>query len=178
MGDAPTRVLFVCLGNICRSPLAEGVFTHLAKERGVMDRFFVDSAGTGGWHSGEPPDARMTTVAKKRGVTLTSVARKVEPRTDFPGDSGSGGADVIVAMDRENFDALIGMGAPEDRVTLLLSHDPSMKGKKGKGLDVPDPYYGGDEGFVEVYEMVERACVGLLDELVGGKKAESGERKA
>ncbi len=170
MGDQPTRVLFVCLGNICRSPLAEGVFAHLAKERGVIDRFYVDSAGTGGWHSGEGPDPRMTKVAKKRGVNLTSVARKVEPRTDFPNEAGEGGFDVVVAMDQENLQALLKAGCPSDRLSLLRSHDPAMKGQQGPSLEVPDPYYGGADGFDAVYDMVEAACAGLIDELTKGAK--------
>jgi protein-tyrosine phosphatase len=170
MGDQPTRVLFVCLGNICRSPLAEGVFAHLAKERGVIDRFYVDSAGTGGWHSGEAPDPRMTKVAKKRGVALTSVARKVEPRRDFPDADGEGGFDVVVAMDQENLEALLKAGCPSDRLSLLRSHDPAMEGKSGAALEVPDPYYGGADGFEEVYDLVLAACQGLLDGLAPGSR--------
>src|SRR5690606_14742882 len=93
--EAPTGVLFVCLGNICRSPLAEGVFTHLSREAGLDDRFRIDSAGTGGWHAGEPPDPRSVEVAARHGIVLEGVARKTRPRDfhDF---------DLILAMDGEN----------------------------------------------------------------------------
>ena len=158
-----TSLLFVCLGNICRSPLAEGLFVHLARERGVLERFRVDSAGTGGWHAGEPADGRMRAVAARRGVELTSRARRVEPRSDFPGAGGAGGFDLIVAMDLSNRDDLLDAGAPAERVSLLRSWDPTLAGRPERDLEVPDPYYGGPEGFERVFEMVERACAGLLD---------------
>lgn len=160
-------VLFVCTGNICRSPLAEGVFLHLARERGVEDRFDVDSAGTGGWHAGERPDPRSLEVAERYGVELPGRARRIDP----PGDWER--FDLIVVMDHDHVHAVTEEGAPADRVRLLMSYDRSL----GKSHDdllssgggaVPDPYWGGDEGFERVYAMVEGGCEGLLDELTGG----------
>ena len=143
-------VLFVCLGNICRSPLAEGIFLHLARERGVADRLRVDSCGTGGWHVGNPADARSIAVATKYGVHLPSRARQLDPRTDAA-------FDWILAMDKQNQRDLLRAGLPADRVHLMMSFhpDPPM-------AEVPDPYYGGDEGFEQVYQMLVGACEGLL----------------
>ena len=154
---AKTGVLFVCLGNICRSPLAEGVFRHLAAERGLSDDFDVDSAGTGAWHVGEPPDSRSMEVATRHGVELDGRARQVQS-----GDFSS--FDLIVAMDRDNLRNLeAGHQAAHGaaRVRLLRSWDPDA----GKDLDVPDPYYDGGLGFDRVYDMVERSCRALLDDL-------------
>jgi protein-tyrosine phosphatase len=156
----PTGVLFVCLGNICRSPLAEGVFLHLARERDAIDRFRVDSCGTGGWHAGEPPDSRAQAVAKRHGVTLPSRAR----RLDAPGDFER--FDLIVPMDRANLRDLLDEGAPSERTRLLRSWDPALVGRRERGLDVPDPYYGGADGFDEVFRMVRDACAGMLDDLL------------
>ena len=144
------RILFVCMGNICRSPTAEGVMRQLIADAGLEDVVEVDSAGTGGWHAGEPPDARATEAARRRGVTLEGGARQVRPE-DFDR------FDLIVAMDRENLRDLRAM-APDDgaREKLrLLAPDQ----------DVPDPYYGGDRGFETVLDMVGAACRELLDEL-------------
>ena len=150
-----TRVLFVCLGNICRSPLAEGVFLHLVREAGLADRFEVDSAGTGDWHVGERPDARATAVALRHGVLLPSRARQVT-REDL--DT----FDHVLAMDRDNLRDLVRMARPGARaeIRLLRAHDPVRDGD-----DVPDPYYGGSSGFELVYDMVHRSCSALLDEL-------------
>lgn len=154
--DTRTSVLFVCLGNICRSPLAEGVFRHLVEEAGLSDRFEIDSAGTGGWHVGERPDARAQMVASQHGVTLECRARQVigEDLLTF---------DYVVAMDRENLRTLERMAASvgsEAEVALLRRYDPEADGD-----EVPDPYYGGASGFETVYEMVHRACQGLLERL-------------
>ena len=151
-----TSVLFVCLGNICRSPLAEGVFRHLVEERGLEDAFDIDSAGTGSWHMGQPPDHRSVQVAADHGITLTGAARQVEARDlrRF---------DLIVAMDRENLHDLEelarGDGASA-RLRLLRDFDP-----EADQPDVPDPYYDGARGFETVYRMVRRSCERLLDEL-------------
>ncbi len=147
-------VLFVCLGNICRSPLAEGIFLHMAKERGV--EVVVDSCGTGGWHAGEGADRRAMAVATKRGVRLPSRARKVCVE-DFEKFT------YIVAMDASNLENLVALGAPQERVRLMRSYDPAHK--NGEAPDVPDPYYGGDDGFDKVYDMLVAACAGLLDEI-------------
>ena len=150
---APTRILFVCLGNICRSPLAEGVFRSLADARGVGGDFEVDSAGTSGYHGGEPPDARMREVAEANGVRLDSRARAVDA-ADFER------FDHILCMDERNHAALLARGAPAHKLRLLLSVDPSLAMR-----EVPDPYYGGDDGFHAVYRLVHGACAALLDEL-------------
>jgi protein-tyrosine phosphatase len=153
-GPAQTGVLFVCLGNICRSPLAEGIFIHLARQRGVLERFRIDSCGTGGWHAGECADPRSIAVAAKYGIELPSIARRFDPRRDpvvF---------DWIIAMDRQNHRNLVKAGAPEEKVRLMMSFHPDPPVD-----EVPDPYYGGADGFDRVYEMIRVACEGMLDEL-------------
>lgn len=154
-------ILFICMGNICRSPLAEGVFLHLARKRGIADRFEVDSAGTGGWHAGEPPDPRATAVAEKHGVVLVSRARRVDPARDFSR------FEYLIAMDRLNLRELKRLGAPEKQLHLLRRFDPATAGLPDTALEVPDPYYGGPDGFDAVFEMVRAACNGLLDKLSG-----------
>lgn len=153
-GAGPTSILFVCLGNICRSPLAEGVFEHLVREKGLADHFVVESAGTGSWHVGEPPDQRSREVASKHGITLDSRARQVtaEDLDRF---------DHVIAMDRDNLRTLERMRDAHggDRpIRLLREFD-----REGDGDEVPDPYYGGPGGFDDVYEMVRRSCEDLLD---------------
>jgi protein-tyrosine phosphatase len=146
------RVLFVCLGNICRSPTAEGVMRRLVEEQGLSDEIEIDSAGTGGWHVGAPPDARATEAARRRGTTLEGAARRFDPRTDFDR------FDLILAMDAENKRDLLAL-APDDaaraKVRMFLPGD----------RDVPDPYYGGDDGFERVLDLVEEAAASLLREL-------------
>jgi len=147
------RVLFVCLGNICRSPLAEGVMRHLAEASGVA--LGIDSAGTGAWHAGEAPDRRSREVARRHGVSLDGQrARQVELE-DFHR------FDLIVAMDADNLADLEAMRPEhaEVRLARLRDWDPEGSG------DVPDPYYGGAQGFEDVYRMVERSCAALLGEL-------------
>lgn len=151
----PTRVLFVCLGNICRSPAAEAAFAHLAAEAGAADDFTVDSAGTGAWHIGEQADSRMRRAARQRGIVITSIARQVT-RQDFED------FDVIVAMDRSNFKALTGMAPTAHRAKVVLLRDFAPN---ARGEDVPDPYYGDDEGFEEVLDIVLAAGKGLLGAL-------------
>ncbi len=153
------RILFVCMGNICRSPTAEAVMRRLVRDAGLEDRIEVESAGTGGWHAGDPPDGRATTAAARRGVTLEGAARQIRP-DDFRE------YDLLIAMDRENLRGLLAV-APDEaasgKVRLLREFDPTSAG--APDLDVPDPYYGGDRGFETVLDMVEAACRGLLDEL-------------
>lgn len=152
-----TSILFVCLGNICRSPLAEGVFRDRVAKRGLTDRFEIDSAGTGGWHVGEPADARAAMVAESHGVTLESRARQVS-------EDDLARYDYVIAMDRDNLAELERMAAGmEDgaEIHLLREFDPS-----GGGDEVPDPYYGGASGFEAVYDMVSRSCDGLLEHVL------------
>jgi protein-tyrosine phosphatase len=152
-----TRILFVCMGNICRSPTAEGVMRSLLLEAGLQERIEVDSAGTGGWHAGDPPDARATEAARARGIALAGAARQVGPE-DFER------FDMLVAMDRENLRDLLAMAPDEDaaeKVRLLREFDAAAAGD----LDVPDPYYGGARGFERVLDLVTAACRGLIDEL-------------
>jgi protein-tyrosine phosphatase len=147
-----TRILFVCLGNICRSPTAEGVMRRLVREQGLEDEIEIDSAGTGGWHVGAPPDARATEAAARRGTTLEGAARRFDPARDFDR------FDLILAMDAENRRDLLALAPDEEaraKVRLFLSGD----------RDVPDPYYGGDDGFEEVLDLVEEAARALLQEL-------------
>jgi protein-tyrosine phosphatase len=151
------RILFVCMGNICRSPTAEGVMRRLLDEEGLADRVHVESAGTGGWHVGEPPDERATLAARRRGITLAGAAQQFRP-ADFRS------FDLLIAMDRENLRELLAIAPDEEaaeKVRLLREFDPATSGD----LDVPDPYYGGDRGFETVLDLVEAACRGLLDEL-------------
>jgi protein-tyrosine phosphatase len=160
---APTTgILFVCMGNICRSPLAEGLFLHLARQRGVHEQFRVDSAGTGGWHAGNPADPRTIAVAHKRGVPVLSRARQVDPRADFIEPGPDAGFHWLIGMDMDNCERLIMLGAPEERVRLLRSFDPALAGEPPHRLEVPDPYYGGPDGFELMYAMINSACEGLL----------------
>ena len=152
-----TGVLFVCLGNICRSPLAEGIFLDLAAKRGMADRFDVDSCGTGAWHVGESADHRSLAVAQRHGITLPSIARQWDPMADLRRFGH------LIAMDRSNARNLIRAGAPHERVRLMRSFDPAMFGRPDSELDVPDPYDWPGDGFEEVYQMLDGACRGLLD---------------
>jgi protein-tyrosine phosphatase len=153
------RILFVCMGNICRSPTAEGVMRRLLRDAGLEDAIEIDSAGTGGWHAGEPPDARATEAARLRGVRLEGAARQVTA-ADFED------FDLIVAMDRANLRELLALAPDEEaaeKVRLLREFDPASA--DAGDLDVPDPYYGGERGFERVLDLVEAACRGLLGEL-------------
>src|SRR5437763_7691496 len=146
------------MGNICRSPTAEGVMRHLIAQRGLDGEIEVQGAGTGGWHAGSPPDARATETARGRGITLEGAARQVTA-ADFED------FDLLVAMDRDNLAGLQAIAPPgaEDRIRLLRAFDPASAG--AADLDVPDPYYGGPRGFETVLDQLQAACEGLLDEI-------------
>jgi len=149
------RISFVCLGNICRSPTAEAVMRHLVESEGLADRIEIDSAGTGDWHVGNPADTRSAAAAAARGVTLAGTARQVDG-ADF------NRFDLIVAMDSVNRDDLLALAPGEEaaaKVRLLREY------ADGPDLDVPDPYYGGPDGFEEVLDIVERNCAALLDSI-------------
>lgn len=148
------RVLAVCLGNICRSPAAEAAIGEAASNAGVDIE--VDSAGTGAYHIGEPPDERMRRAAAEAGLSVAGRARRFEP-ADFDR------FDLIVVMDRANLADVVAQAPDEDaagRVRLFRSFDPTAD-----DLDVPDPYYGGVEGFARVVDMVRRAAAGLIAEI-------------
>lgn len=151
----PVRVLFVCLGNICRSPMAEGVFRALAAKRGLDVE--VDSAGTGAWHVGEPPDGRGQQAALRRGIDLSSLRGRQVSAGDFEH------FDLILAMDDGNLVDLRQMvsGSARERARLFLEFAPEC-GRR----EVPDPYYGGDGGFDDVLDLIEAASDGLADHLM------------
>lgn len=153
------RVCFVCLGNICRSPTAEGIFCDLISSKGLSSHYVVDSAGTGGWHVGAGADPRSQQEAQRHGVHLPSKARqfKADDYRDF---------DHIVAMDQTNLRDLLEL-CPEPGLAgksqLLRDFDPQNTDKTP--LDVPDPYYGGEDGFTQVFEICRRSCEALLETL-------------
>lgn len=158
------RVCFVCLGNICRSPTALGVMRSLVRDAGLDRALELDSAGTGGWHAGEPPDRRAQAAARGRGVALESRARQFI-RRDFDR------FDYVIAMDRENHAELVKLAASaaeRDKIHLLRAFEAG-----GGELDVPDPYYGGERGFADVFDICDRACRGLLDHLRAAHALES-----
>jgi len=147
-------VLFVCLGNICRSPLAKAVFAHQAESQGLAQRVRVDSCGTGAWHAGGPADPRTIRVALRHGIELAHVARQIHAADldDF---------DLIIPMDAKNQRDILAMGALPARVRLMRAFDATIIDNPAP--DVPDPYLGEGDGFEEVYQMIERATRGLLD---------------
>ena len=153
---SPVRVCFVCLGNICRSPTAEGVFRHLIEREGLAHAVEADSAGTAAYLTGEPPDRRATAAARARGITVGGAARQFKS-PDWER------FDYVLAMDRDNFDDLSrgSAGRHPDKLFLLRQFDPASP----KHASVPDPYYGGAEGFEEVLDLCEAACRGLIAHL-------------
>lgn len=154
---AQQSVLFICLGNICRSPMAEAIFTSKVKERGLESLISVDSAGTGNWHVGEVPDSRTISTLAKHGIAWVSRARQVKPSdfTEF---------DYVVAMDQANEADLVSWkGSDPDRVSLMMDWAAEV------GEEVPDPYYGGLDGFDKIFEMLDRAADGLLNHIVSNR---------
>ncbi|MEU8850689.1 low molecular weight protein-tyrosine-phosphatase [Streptomyces sp. NPDC048564] len=148
------RVCFVCTGNICRSPMAESVFRARVAEAGLDDLVEADSAGTGGWHEGDPADPRTVSVLEEHGYDSSHTARQFQP-------SWFARLDLVIALDTGHLKALSRLApTPQDaaKVRLLRSYDPAA----GDDLDVPDPYYGAVDGFEECLEMVEAASTGLL----------------
>ncbi len=148
------KISFVCLGNICRSPLAQGVFQDLVNREKLNQKIFVSSAGTGSWHIGNLPDERMRQTAQSKGIQLESRAQQFQSE-DF------NRFNLVLAMDHSNLARLAEI-APSplspDKLMLFRSFDPKSNGDQ----DVPDPYYGGAKGFEEVYRMVERTCPPIL----------------
>jgi protein-tyrosine phosphatase len=148
------HVLFVCLGNICRSPSAEAVFNAMIAKEGLENELICDSAGTLAYHAGEPADYRMKQFAKKRGYHLTSISRPVDPKTDFDRFN------FIIGMDKQNVTDLKSMARNEDdkkRIFLMTDFCSTQKYDS-----VPDPYYGGAAGFELVLDILEDACTGLI----------------
>lgn len=157
MATPVVSVCFVCLGNICRSPTAEGVFASLVGRAGLSERIAIDSAGTGAWHAGELADPRARAAAAKRGHQLTSRARQFV-RGDFAR------FDLVLAMDTDNLEALQALARTEEerqRVVLFRSFDSTAPAD----ASVPDPYYGGADGFETVLDQCEASAAGLLAEL-------------
>jgi protein-tyrosine phosphatase len=153
------RLLFVCMGNICRSPTAEAVMRALVAREGLDGAVEIDSAGTGAWHVGEPPDRRSTAAARARGIVMQGAARQVS-EADFEA------YDLLLAADAQNVAALRALAPDDDaaaKVRLLREFDPAAGA--AHDLDVPDPYYGGPDGFDDVIDMVDAACRGLLEQL-------------
>lgn len=154
------RILFVCLGNICRSPAAEGVMQHLIDQQDLGTEIEVDSAGTSGYHLGEPADKRMRQAAKSRSMELTSLSRMVSTR-DLER------FDWIIAMDGDNYRELHRLAEGANEHIKMMSDYLPEDGRWPK--DVPDPYYGGPEGFDHVLDMLEAACPGLLQEVLASQ---------
>ncbi|MCB1761245.1 MAG: low molecular weight phosphotyrosine protein phosphatase [Gammaproteobacteria bacterium] len=156
MLNSKVKVLFVCMGNICRSPTAHGVFERLLAEEGLQHLIEVDSAGTHAYHVGQSPDRRARESAMRRGIDLSGQRARQAVREDF------GVFDYILAMDQDNFHGLLKICPPgqEEKIHLLMDYAPEFRTR-----EVPDPYYGGETGFEKVLDMVEAAAVGFLSEL-------------
>ena len=153
------KILFVCLGNICRSPAAEGVFKQKIKDRDLEKLFVVDSAGTGGWHVGNLADPRMRETALSRGIELTSRSRQIEENDLYEFDQ-------ILVMDKDNLDAVKSLTKDRNnpvnsKIKLILTY-----AKNSQLEEVPDPYYGGKNGFDKVLDLLDDAMDGLIDSLM------------
>lgn len=151
------KVLFVCMGNICRSPTAEGVFLHLLKQKDSLNHFEVDSAGTHAYHVGEPPDSRAQQTARARGIDLSFIRARKFSTADFEA------FDYILAMDTDNLQILQAACPPEHqhKVQLFLDYAPQRNEQ-----DVPDPYYGGPQGFEHVFDLVADAAEGFYQKVM------------
>ncbi|MGA6115099.1 MULTISPECIES: low molecular weight protein-tyrosine-phosphatase [Agrobacterium] len=150
-----TAILFVCMGNICRSPTAEGVLRHLADDAAVSDQLAIDSAGTGGWHAGEAPDPRSIAMARWHGIDISSQRARQVTRTDFET------FDLILAMDENNLANLLQSSPEKHRHKIHLFMDYAA----GRRENVPDPYYGAEDGFLGVYNMLLAGCRSLLEKM-------------
>jgi protein-tyrosine phosphatase len=165
---AKHRLLFVCLGNICRSPMAEGVFRRVAEQEGVAHLFEIDSAGLGDWHVGQAPDTRAQNAARRRGIDISGQSARHVTRADYTR------FDLLLAMDGSNFAELIQL-APKDarnKIRRFLDFAPHTGTQ-----DVPDPFFGGREGFDHALDLIEHAARGLLADLLDDK-AGSAKKEA
>jgi protein-tyrosine phosphatase len=151
------KILFVCLGNICRSPLAAAIFKHKIKQRGIADLFEVDSCGTANYHIGDSPDSRSVTNARKNGVTIDHIGRQLQAEDlDY--------FDLILAMDKSNLSNIFRLQTHEvqiAKIKLMREFDPLQNGE-----EVPDPYYGGEKGFQEVFDILDRTAEKLIERLM------------
>jgi protein-tyrosine phosphatase len=164
---AKHRLLFVCLGNICRSPMAEGVFRRVAEQKGVTEMFEIDSAGLGDWHVGQAPDTRAQSAARRRGIDISGQSARQVTHADYTS------FDLLLAMDGSNYAALTER-APKDarhKIRCFLDFAPKIGTQ-----DVPDPFYGGREGFDHALDLIEHAARGLLAELLNN--ARTAKKKA
>ncbi|MBN2527026.1 MAG: low molecular weight phosphotyrosine protein phosphatase [Deltaproteobacteria bacterium] len=157
-----TNVMFVCMGNICRSPLAHAVFEDMVQKASLEDAFKIESSGTIGYHVGELPDARMRETARRHGVKMIHRARQLKKKDldDY---------DMILAMDKENLSNIRKLATSEahlQKIQLFRNFDPNATG----GAEVPDPYYGGDDGFEHVFQIVQRTCEQLLKDTASPEK--------
>ncbi len=155
--SAPISVLFVCTGNICRSPTAEGVFRDRVSKASAHDRFLIDSAGTGGWHIGNPPDPRSTATALARGVDISKLRARQLGREDYEK------FEYLIALDGTHLDFMQKQkpGSSLSQLSLLLHHARIQAGD-----DVPDPYYGGQQDFDRAYDLIEAGIDGLFETLL------------
>lgn len=157
-----TKILFVCLGNICRSPMAHGVLRHRVAERGATGQITIDSAGTGDWHLGSPPDARAIAAAAARGIDIADLRARCVRAADFRD------FDLIIAMDHKNVADMAPFMPSEAKeearakIKLLMDYAPALG-----ATEVPDPFHGGAADFPPVLEMIEAACAPMLDDLLG-----------
>ncbi|MFD0985838.1 low molecular weight protein-tyrosine-phosphatase [Methyloligella solikamskensis] len=161
--DPRHKLLFICLGNICRSPMAEGVFRRVIAEAGVADRFEIDSAGLGDWHVGQAPDTRAQSAAKGRDMDISGQAARQVVLEDFDR------FDLLLAMDRNNLAELKALApeGTEGKIRQFLDYAPHLE-----AIDVPDPFFGGDEGFDHALDLIEAASEGLLESLIGDGASE------
>ncbi len=164
-GASPIRVMFVCLGNICRSPMAEAIFRHRVAQRGLANRFVIDSCGTGHWHVGGPADERTIRTLKGRDVLIDHVARQLDARTDV------NDWDLFVVMDSMNYRDVLKAGIPTEKVRLARSFVPTHREMRERAPAVPDPYEGTMDDFARVYDMLIEACDAMIDELLADRAA-------